>query len=85
MPKVEFQTKQTERFKLMLALVTDKYGAYLDPQQAADAIGYTRWTVYQLIQSGRLRATHSKGKTGKISVSAYDLVKFMEKNATGTR
>ena len=78
MPKVEFQTEQNERFKAMWGLITEKYGAYLTPEQVSEATGYKRCTVYEMVRSGQIPAKRSKGKTGKITVSAYDLVKFME-------
>jgi excisionase family DNA binding protein len=83
MPKVEFHTEQNERFKMMLNAIVEKYGAYLNIKQISEATGINKWTLYELLNSGKIRHTRSSGDHGNFIISSYDVVKYLEQNAEG--
>jgi excisionase family DNA binding protein len=57
----------------------------LTPEQAAEALGISRWKLYDLLRQGRLRSLRT-GSCRRISHSALlDFVADLEREQTGLR
>lgn len=50
-----------------------KYGEYVNKTVAADILGVTRATVYNMLEDGRLRAAHQGGRVSMESIFSYML------------
>ena len=79
MPKVTYlDTAADKRVRALTSTIESKYGPVLDMKQAAEAIGYSRWTLYALVKDKKIAFIRNGGKGSTIKFSASDLARYVE-------